>query len=213
MIKTKTCEKCSKVASPAKTLTVNGVRTVYCEKCLGGVSKQLKLEKNKINREKKKLAKSISKESLMKDMQLLVRLLGGNTCVTCEAEFNTSKHLAHGGHFRSRRFGNTAFLIENINKQCAYCNSPMGGKGEEWKHGIYIDELWGKGSADKLHKMSKVNYKLTKDVFMDMREKLDKWLELARMVSDEDKEHFKKEIKNWQENQYWYKEILKLTNQ
>lgn len=211
--KIKTCDRCSKVASPARTLTVDGVRSIYCDKCYNSVTKNLKVEKAKVARFKKKALKSVSTPKLLEDMQLLVRLLGGDTCVTCNTPFDKGKHLAHGGHFKGRQKLTTAFLITNISPQCSYCNSPFGGRGEEFRHGRYLDSHWGEGTAEHLDAMSRVTYKFTKDILIDLRVNIDTWLEEAQTLERYmDKQLLKQRIKRWQESQYWYRDILKQTN-
>lgn len=206
------CPTCSKL-STLKSVTVNGERIKGCVKCLSKLKDSVLKEKRKIAREKKSAARKISKEAILTDMQLLSRLLGKNTCCTCGTKFDNGKHKANGGHFRKRDLNNTASLIENITAQCAWCNSPFGGKGEEWKHGIYLDSFWGNGTAEKLHKMSMAPYKITKDIYMDMREKIDEWLILANKpgLTNDEKIVILFSIRDWQQDQYWYKEILSKT--
>lgn len=210
LTKIKTCEKCKKVASPARTLTVDGVRSIYCDKCYNSVTKNLKVEKAKVARFKKKVLKSVSTSKLLEDMQLLVRLLGGDTCVTCGTTFDKGKHMAHGGHFKSRRKLSTAFLISNISPQCSHCNAPFGHSGNEYRHGMYLNLYWGNQMADRMDRMSQIVYKFTKDILIDLRVNIDLWLEEARTLqSTSEKEALKDRIRTWQEDQYWYKEILK----
>lgn len=42
------------------------------------------------------------------------------------------------------------FNESNTNIQCKACNSDHRGKGEQYKHGLYIDSRWGEGTADQL---------------------------------------------------------------
>ena len=59
------------------------------------------------------------------------------------------------GHFRasSRGFA-TRFKRENLGLQTKYCNSPMGGNGNQYMFGKTIDKRYGEGMADELTRLS-----------------------------------------------------------
>ena len=72
------------------------------------------------------------------------------TCVTCgkrTTEFDC-------GHFISRRFDTTRFDEKNAHGQCLKCNRFE--NGNQFQHGIRIDEIHGKGTAEGLLVKSKM---------------------------------------------------------
>lgn len=186
-----------------------------CTKCMNKKNKAemmslnfFKSKKSSITKKRGK-RKDLTHTSLKTDMQLIVRLLGGDNCITCGKQFDAGRHLHQGGHFKGRSKASTAFLIENISKQCAYCNNPKCGDGEVFLHSKYLDNYWGAGTAGKIDKMSKIVYPFTTDILTDLRDKINEWKKNAKTVIDKD--GLKQEIKKWQENQFWYQEILKQT--
>lgn len=74
--------------------------------------------------------------------------LGMAKCSTC----NSYAHykLMDCGHFQKRSVMPLRYNENNTNIQCKACNSDHRGKGEQYKHGLYIDERWGKGTANHL---------------------------------------------------------------
>lgn len=82
-------------------------------------------------------------------------------CVTCGK-------IAHYkemdcGHFVTRNHKATRFLQKNCNVQCTACNQFK--KGEQYKHGLYIDKKYGEGTAEHLMFMGKVPCKRTRTDF------------------------------------------------
>lgn len=73
-------------------------------------------------------------------------------CITCKRPF----HWLEGdcGHFATREHPVTRFNEENSHFQCHSCNRFKG--GEQGKHGIEIDKLYGEGTAKKLIDLSEI---------------------------------------------------------
>jgi len=71
-------------------------------------------------------------------------------CITCGKRGHYKEF--HCGHFMSRGNNATRYDERNCNIQCIYCNIYK--NGEQWKFGIEIDRLYGKGTADELVKLS-----------------------------------------------------------
>jgi hypothetical protein len=85
-------------------------------------------------------------------------------CVTC----NTIKHWKEMdcGHFQSRRFSATRYHEQNAHAQCQSCNKYNA--GEQYRHGIEIDLLYGEGTADYLEQLSRSMIKLNKVEVMEL---------------------------------------------
>jgi hypothetical protein len=93
---------------------------------------------------------------------------GYGKCITCGAR----KHwkLADCGHFQSRAHMATRYHDFNSHIQCKPCNGPRGG-GEQYKHGIYIDRTYGKGSANRLELLARTINKLNVWDLLDIAKK------------------------------------------
>jgi len=85
-------------------------------------------------------------------------------CITC----STVKHWSDMdcGHFQSRRFTATRWEEKNAHAQCQSCNNY--GSGEQYRHGIEIDSLYGAGTAQELEEMARLLHKWNKDEVMAM---------------------------------------------
>ena len=83
-------------------------------------------------------------------------------CITC----NTVKYWNEMdcGHFQSRRFTATRWNEQNAHAQCQSCNNY--GSGEQYRHGIEIDALYGAGTAKELEKESRILHKWNKEEVM-----------------------------------------------
>lgn len=84
---------------------------------------------------------------------------GYGNCITC----GVRKHYkeAHAGHFMSRRFPSTRWDELNVNLQCAGCN--MFNKGEQYKYSIALEDKYGKGTAQELHRKSQEYFKVRRE--------------------------------------------------
>lgn len=93
-------------------------------------------------------------------------------CITCQA-WKPLKTM-HLGHFMSRRFPSTRWDSENCNGQCAGCNTFN--NGEQYKYSLALDLKYGKGTAHKLHELSKQYFKVRRDfleqVISDAKEEI-----------------------------------------
>jgi hypothetical protein len=83
---------------------------------------------------------------------------GYGKCATCGQIKSIDK--LDNGHFLSRRFLNTRWNEKNANVQCQKCNRFE--YGNQYEHGLFIDRKYGKGTAEKLHLLSKFDIKHTK---------------------------------------------------
>lgn len=72
-------------------------------------------------------------------------------CFTCGRMVEVKE--SDCGHFRRRELKNTRFLLSNLGLQCRRCNRFDGGRAYEFSK--KIDELWGKGTADRVDKLSR----------------------------------------------------------
>lgn len=76
-------------------------------------------------------------------------------CVTC-GQMKADKD---AGHFISRRFEATRYSEQNCHGQCLKCNRFE--NGNQFAHGKAIDQMYGKGTADKILVTSKKIIKRT----------------------------------------------------
>ncbi len=85
-------------------------------------------------------------------------------CVTC----NTIKpwNEMDCGHFQSRRYMSTRYEEKNAHAQCQKCNNYN--SGEQYRHGIEIDFMYGEGSALELEKQSRNVRKYIKQELMEL---------------------------------------------
>ena len=97
----------------------------------------------------------------------------GNCC-TCGRQIPTEGvGTGHCGHFIPRGCKLTRFHPQNAHLQCNYCNTYR--DGEQYKHGVYIDKLYGEGVADELIALEAL-YK--KDGYKFKRDELNGIIEL-----------------------------------
>lgn len=75
-------------------------------------------------------------------------------CITCGKIFFWKE--GDCGHFVTRNHPMTRFDEINCNAQCKRCNSNIGKKGEQYKHGKAIDHKYGEGTADKLMELGSI---------------------------------------------------------
>ena len=67
-------------------------------------------------------------------------------CVTCGRWLTYED--SECGHFITRDNHATRWDERNSHAQCPYCNGPR--KGEQFKHGLRVEEIHGKGTCDIL---------------------------------------------------------------
>ena len=68
------------------------------------------------------------------------------------------------GHFISRRYNATRYESKNCHAQCQKCNKYN--SGEQYKHALAIDHMYGEGTAGYLLDMSKEIKQLKKNDYM-----------------------------------------------
>lgn len=78
-------------------------------------------------------------------------------CITCDKWLPVKQ--MHAGHFQSRRYSATRYDDENVNAQCAGCNTYN--QGEQFKYSKALEMKFGDGTADKLQKRAQEYHKLT----------------------------------------------------
>lgn len=112
---------------------------------------------------------SDAKRTADKWFSYYIRLRDSNSngmcrCITCDKV----KHWKEmdTGHFQSRRYLLTRYVEENANGQCQNCN--QWNSGEQYKHGLAIDDKFGEGTAKELEKKARSMQKLTKNEVMEI---------------------------------------------
>jgi len=73
-------------------------------------------------------------------------------CITCKKIFFWKE--GDAGHFISRNHKATKYDIQNVNAQCIHCNRFQ--SGNQFEHGLAIDDKFGSGTAQKLLIKSKM---------------------------------------------------------
>lgn len=89
---------------------------------------------------------------------------GFGKCITCGVKKNWRD--ANCGHFQSRAHMATRYHEQNSHFQCRLCNGPRG-KGEQFKHALYIDKVYGKGVALQLEALARTTRKMTSVDFLE----------------------------------------------
>jgi hypothetical protein len=93
----------------------------------------------------------LSKAKADKYFSEYIRLRDNNKpCVTC----GKYTDLKDCGHFISRRFESVRFDEKNAHGQCQKCNRFE--YGNQFEHGVKVDEMYGKGTAETLLIKSKM---------------------------------------------------------
>ena len=72
-------------------------------------------------------------------------------CVTCGKQAHWKELQA--GHFMSRKHYSTRFDETNVQVQCSGCN--VFRYGEQFKFGMYLEDAYGKGTAEALQQKSR----------------------------------------------------------
>jgi len=107
----------------------------------------------------KKLDKIFSKYIRLRDS-----IDGYGKCATCGTIEHWTK--MDCGHFMTRDRIATRWHEKNCSIQCRRCNRFKGGL--QYAHGKYLDYKWGKGTADKLEKLSKQPANIPDTVLKDL---------------------------------------------
>lgn len=72
-------------------------------------------------------------------------------CITCKAMMPWQK--LQNGHFMSRQYNSTRYCDQNTAPQCYGCNVMH--QGRQYEFGIALDELYGAGTAKRMHDLAK----------------------------------------------------------
>lgn len=101
-----------------------------------------------------------------------IRLRNANSmgiaeCVTCGKRDHWKKQQC--GHFQSRKHYTTRWDEVNCQVQCAGCN--VFKYGEQYKFGIYLDQNFGEGTAEKLSNKAKQTIKYSNIELLAMIER------------------------------------------
>ena len=98
--------------------------------------------------------KALAKAKADKNFSLFIRMrdskIGIAKCCTC----GKYTHQFDCGHFLSRRFESTRYDEKNAHAQCLKCNRFE--NGNQFAHAQFIDEKYGKGTAENLMLKSKM---------------------------------------------------------
>jgi hypothetical protein len=107
-----------------------------------------------------KSKRSKLESKLDKVFSLYIRLRDADneivSCVTC-GKTKHYKDSMHCGHFQSRRHKATRWNEKNCHVQCAGCNTFN--QGEQYIHSKYIDNRYGKGTAQELEQLARTSVK------------------------------------------------------
>ena len=74
----------------------------------------------------------------------------------------------HAGHFQSRRHLATRWDELNVQVQCPRCN--LFNQGEQYTFGRLLDARLGKGTSDKLYKLSRFQKKFMRCDYIELIE-------------------------------------------
>jgi len=159
-VKLKVCEGCGK----SKPVFSNIKGKPYCEYCSKKEKAKIAKEKRKEKREKKRESISSLTKELDRVFSLFIRMRDSNSegmgrCITCDKILHYKE--GHNGHFRSRKYMSTRWSPTNCNLQCPTCN--LYNNGEEFIHGLKIDEKFGQGTAMEMYKRSQEIMKFSKE--------------------------------------------------
>jgi hypothetical protein len=99
--------------------------------------------------------------------------LGRVKCFTCGVDKHWKEQQA--GHFQSRSHHSTRWDEVNVQVQCVKCN--MFRQGEQYKFGLYLDERFGKGTAEELEQRAKIIVKLNR---VDYEEAIERYKQKIR---------------------------------
>ena len=162
--KLKKCSRCTKDRVIFKNKTIEGEKKQFCQTCWNIVNKEQVKEKKKLKREKKRESISSLTKELDRVFSLFIRMRDSNSegigqCITCDKVLHYKD--GHCGHFRSRKYMSTRWNPFNCNLQCPTCN--LYNNGEEFIHGLKIDEKFGQGTALDMYKRSQEILKFSRE--------------------------------------------------
>lgn len=91
---------------------------------------------------------------------------GFGVCFTCGVERHWSE--VDAGHFQSRVKMSTRWDEQNVQFQCKRCNMTNG--GQQYIFGKRLDEVYGEGTAEAIHRKSQ---QMAKFSIADLQEKIE----------------------------------------
>jgi len=84
-------------------------------------------------------------------------------CITCEKRIHWKE--ADCGHYVKRGKSACRFHEQNCGEQCKHCNRQR--NGEEQAHRIYIDKVYGEGTAGFLRLKGRKPFEMTKEEYIE----------------------------------------------
>ena len=160
-----------------------------CLPCINKIAKekareQQKKQKEKIvvRKQKAKVKKAFSRSKLIKEADRVFSIYirerdRGNPCITSGKEWREDFQC---GHFQSRRHLNTRWHEKNAHSQSPEDNNWWA--GEQFKHWLAIDRLYGKWTAEQIMRLAQDTSKTTdEEILMHIRYY---YGELAKMAID-----------------------------
>lgn len=140
-----------------------------CTTCNNIQKKEKARAKKVVERKKKSEKPSVLTKKLDMIFSVFIRLQstdneGYAKCFTCDRTEYWRK--IQCGHFQSRRFMSTRFHVTNCRPQCYACN--IGLSGNQYTFGVNLDKTFGKGTADKMVRLSKELKKFSTDEFKEL---------------------------------------------
>lgn len=99
------------------------------------------------------------------------------SCVTCGKRLHWKE--VDCGHFRTRNKKIHRYSEKNCHVQCTYCNQFL--KGEQFKHGLYIDRKYGQGFAEFL---TSTEHQICKRSRMDFEQLIIEYKQKAKQEAE-----------------------------
>ena len=111
------------------------------------------------------------KAKMDKVFSLFIRLrdsddMGNGRCITCSKSVFWKE--SDAGHFISRTYLGTRFDPKNVNLQCKGCNGFK--NGEQYKHGVAINNLYGENTADELWLKARSSHRYDRAQYIELIE-------------------------------------------
>ena len=100
--------------------------------------------------------------------------LGFITCFTCGVKRHWKDRM-QAGHFMTRAKMATRYCEYNVQNQCVSCNIYK--NGMQYKFGVYLDEIFGKGTAEEIEIRSNTIIKLNR---VDYEEAIERYKQKIR---------------------------------